>query len=290
MRLGAHCVLYGAEIASDPEAVLGRLARAGAEGCEIGQRFFGTENREVLIEALEKNHLEMSGMHCNGLFLIDLLHHPEKSRDALRTTASFVASMKNKNVIATGCVDMENIRDTPIGAGAPEAELHDPKKVKEMAAALNGIVKEIREEYGVQVHYHNHSWEFADNGLIFHTLMEDAPDLMFALDTGWAAVSGFSPVELIKSHPDRFRYVHLRDYKKSGQAGAQTFSQVHGGYVDLGTGDMDYVGLMQTLEENLGEDGWAVVEYEIGNFDESSYSGALGYLRGMRDMMRGGRR
>lgn len=183
MRFGAHCVLYGAEVASDPEAVLGRLARAGAEGCEIGQRFFGTDNRERLMKALEENHVEMSGMHCNGLYLADLLHNPEKSEAALVGTAKFVEPMKNKNVIATGCVEMEKIKDRPIGAGVPEEELHDPKKVKEMAVTLNGIVKKIKDTYGVQVHYHNHSWEFADNGLIFHSLMEYAPDLKFALDT-----------------------------------------------------------------------------------------------------------
>lgn len=289
MRFGAHCVLYGAEVASDPEAVLGRLARAGAEGCEIGQRFFGTDNRERLTAALEENHVELSGMHCNGLYLADLLHNPEKSEEALIGTAKFVEPMKNKNVIATGCVEMEKIQDRPIGAGVPEEELHDPKKVKEMAVTLNGIVKKIKDTYGVQVHYHNHSWEFADNGLIFRSLMEYAPDLKFALDTGWAAVSGFSPEELLRANPDRFTYVHLRDYKKAEQAGSQIFSEVHRGYVDLGTGDMDYAKLMPVLSDVLGEDGWAVVEYEMGNFDETSYAGALSYLRGMRDMMRGGK-
>lgn len=30
---------------------------------------------------------------------------------------------------------------------------------------------------------------------------------------------------------------------------------------------------MPVLADVLGEDGWAVVEYELGNFDETSYAG-----------------
>lgn len=286
MRFGAHCVLYGAEIASDPEAVLGRLAKAGAEGCEIGQRFFGTDNRERLLSALEANHVEMSGMHCNGLKLIDLVKDPQTAEAALRTTARFVAPMKNKHVIATGGIEMDAMKGLPIRTGAPDPELHNPELVKKAAQTLNEIVRKIKEEFGVQVHYHNHSWEFADDGMIFKALAEYAPDLKFALDTGWAAVSGFDPAELIKRYPGRFSYVHLRDYRKSEDSQSQIFEKVHTGYVNLGTGDMNYGKLLPVLDEALGEDGWAVVEYEVGNFDETSYTGALSYLRGMYDMMR----
>lgn len=288
MRFGAHCVLYREEIASDPEAVLGRLARAGAEGCEIGQRFFGIENREKLLSALKENHVEMSGMHCNGLKLIDLVKNPKVSEEALYETARFVEPMKNKNVIATGGLTSDGFKNREIGSGALEPELHDPELVRKAAETLNEIVKKIKEELGVQVHYHNHSWEFADNGLIWNALVQYAPDLKFVLDTGWAAVSGFDPVKLLESSPERFSYVHLRDYKKLEEGQNQIFSKVHSGYVNLGTGDMNYVKLLPVLDRVLGKDGWAIVEYEIGNFDETSYASALSYLRGLNDMMHGG--
>ena len=289
MRFGAHCVLYGTEIASNPDGVLGRLARAGAEGCEIGQRFFGTENRDGLLTALENNHVEMSGMHCGGLKLIDLIREPEKAEAALYSTARFVAPMKNKNVIATGGAAFEEIQDLPVGAGAIELELHDPELVKMAAVKLNEMVKKIKDELGVQVHYHNHSWEFADNGLIWNTLVREAPDLKFALDIGWAAVSGFEPVNLLETCAERIDYVHLRDYKKSEEGQKKKFSEVHSGYVNLGTGDMNYVNLFPILDRVLGKNGWAIVEYEIGNFDETSYASALSYLRGLNDMMHRGR-
>ena len=285
MKLGGHCVLYGPEVASDPDAVIGRLAGAGAEGCEIGQRFFGVERREELTAVLEKHHMVLSGMHCSGLKLQELLHTPEKSEEALMAVARFVAPLPEKNIIATGGTgDMDALKSRTLAQGAAEAELHDAAAARTIAENLDAIAVRIREDCGVQVHYHNHSWEFADDALLFRALGEYAPHVQFALDTGWAAVSGYDPVELIARYPGRFSYVHLRDYKKA-DPNTLTFGQAHTGFVDLGTGDMGYPRLMRSLSGALGADGWAVVEYELGNFDQNSYLRALSYLRGVRDML-----
>lgn len=285
MRFGAHCVLYGPETGTDPRAVISRLAKTGAQGCELGERFFGVDRREELSAILVENHMELAGMHCNGLNLMDILTQPDTAMAALEKVAGFMAPLKNKNVIATGGVPVDEIRGCPISGGAPSPDLHDPDKVKELAIALNGMVREIREKYGVQVHYHNHSWEFADKGLIWFALAEYAPDLKFALDTGWAAASGFGPLELIKQYPGRFDYIHLRDCGPlKGNPQENTFDQTHKGFKELGTGGMGYPGLIRGLKDVLREDAWAIVEYEIGNFDQNSYLGAIHYLKGLQDM------
>lgn len=287
MKLGAHCVLYGQEIAQDTDAVIGRLAEAGAEGCELGERFFGTEDRDRLKKVLDKYHIALAGMHCNGLNLMDLLNEPEKSRAALEKVARFVQPLPDKNIIATGSLgaDMAVLKQRTFAQGAMQPELHDPEKVKAIARNLNSIAKGIKDEYGVQVHYHNHNWEFCDGGLIWFALADYAPDVNFALDTGWAAVSGFDPVELMERYAGRFHYVHLRDYRKQNNPAELTFEQVHGGFVNLGTGDMNYPRLMRELNKALTSHDWAIVEYEMGNFDKSSYMRALSYLHGIRDML-----
>ena len=286
MKIGGHCVLFGPEVATDTTEVFGRLAYAGAQGCELGQRFFGTENREALENALAQTHMELAGMHANNLKLPDLLHAPEKAEKALMEVGELVAQLPNKNVIATGgLTDMEAIRSCTLAQGAVEAELHDPAAVRDMAQTLNEIVVRVRQKTGAQVHYHNHSWEFADDGLIFHTLAQEAPELCFALDTGWAMVSGFDPVKLMDSLPGRFHYVHLRDLKRSADPGQLVFTKAHEGFADLGTGDMNYPRLMRCLNRHLGENDWAIVEYEKGNFDKYSYAKAISYVRGCRDML-----
>lgn len=286
MKIGGHCVLFGPEVATNTAEVFGRLAYAGAQGCELGQRFFGTENRAALEDALAKTHLELAGMHANNLKLPELLSAPEKAEKALMEVGELVAQLPNKNVIATGgLVEMEAVRTRTLAQGALEAELHDPTAVKDMAQTLNAIVKKVREKTGAQVHYHNHSWEFADDGLIFRALAQEAPELCFALDTGWALVSGVDPVDLMDSLPGRFHYVHLRDLKRPAPQGQLVFSQAHEGFADLGTADMNYPRLMRCLNRHLGENDWAIVEYEKGNFDQYSYAKAISYVRGCRDML-----
>ena len=286
MRFGAHCVLFGSEIGTNPAQVLARLAKAGAEGCELGQRFFGLDRREELTGYLAEAGIELAGLHCNELKLADLLCAPEEARRALLSAAEFMAPLKNKNIIATGGIPFEEMRQRPIGEGVPIPELHQAENARKMAESLNSIAKEVKETWDVQIHYHNHSWEFADGGMLWFALADFAPEVQFALDTGWAAVSGFDPLELIRRYPGRFSYVHLRDYKACERPQEKIFSQVHGGFVILGTGAMNYPKLLPGLEEALGEDAWAIVEYELGNFDQQSYTSALSYLRGLEDMYR----
>ena len=287
MKLGGHCVLFGPAVASDTEGVIGKLAFAGAEGCELGERFFPLEARKQLTDVLDRHHVALAGLHCNNLLLPDLIHDPDKARNALRKTATFVAELPEKNVIATGGTgeDREVMAQRTLKQGSSLEELHDPEQVRVLARNLNEIVREIRKDLGVQVHYHNHSWEFTDNGLIWMTLAEEAPDLCFALDTGWAAVSGFDPVELMDRYPGRFHYVHLRDYAPCEEALDKTFPEVHSGFIALGTGAMNYPWLMRKLHQELGSNDWAIVEYEIGTFDENSYLRAISYLKGIRDML-----
>lgn len=285
MKIGCHCVLYGTQIASDTDEVLTKLKFAGAEGCEIGQRFFGVDQADRMKASLEKYDLELSGMHCNGMNLVDLIKNPEKAEQAIADVARALDGMENKNIIVTGCVSIEAMNDMPVKDGASEPELHDPELVRLAADRLEAIVGRIKEQYGAQVHYHNHSWEFADQGLIFSALMERCPSMMFALDTGWAAIAGFDPVALIRQNPERFHYVHLRDFNKADLTEERTFREAHNGFIDLGKGDMNYPRLMECLNQIMSADDWAVVEYEFGNFDHLSYLKAVSYLNGVQDAL-----
>lgn len=292
MKLGAHCVLYGPEIASDTDAVISRLALAGAEGCELGERFFGINDRDKLVSVLDKHGMQLAGMHANGMSLLDLLDDPDKTRQALRKVAEFLAPLPNKNIVATGMAGrvgdpeaLKRLQGRTLAQGAVEPELHSAENARTIARNLNAIAREIKADFGVQVNYHNHSWEFADQGMLWFALADEAPDVQFALDTGWAGVSGFDPVELLERYPGRFGYVHLRDYNPCDDPGRLTFGQVHAGFVNLGSGAMNYPRLMKALHRELGGDGWAIVEYELGNFDQNSYLRAISYLKGIRDML-----
>lgn len=274
MKIGCHAVLFTNRILTETENILSGLKSTGCEGVEIGSRFFGLDKREYLLETLNSQGLYLAGLHVSVQWL-DLLNKPEAAEESILKGAEFLQVMPYKNIILTGM----------IGAGpsiAGEAErdpaLRDPQTVEKMAKSLNEMAKKAADR-GVSVNYHNHCWEFENDGLLFHSLMEYAPQVNFALDTGWAAVSGYDPVGLIEAAPDRFHYVHLRDFKKEIMEGNKTFAQKQEGYVDLGTGDMDYRKLTDVLKKAMGPDDWAVIEYEKGEVSFERYQRAVDYLK-----------
>lgn len=115
--------------------------------------------------------MRLAGMHCNHLNLMDLLNAPEKAYEALEKVARFVAPLPYKNIVATGMTGGSNhMRQRTLAMGAVEPELHDPTNARRIAENLDAIAKELQEEYGVWVNYHNHSWEFADDGLLWFAL------------------------------------------------------------------------------------------------------------------------
>lgn len=153
------------------------------------------------------------------------------------------------------------------------------ESLTEIARTIDRFALELKKEYGVSVHYHNHNWEFKNGGLLYQTLFEEAPHLEFALDIGWAVVSGQNPVALVKRDPARFRYLHLRDYRKKALGDLTTFNAIHEeAFCPIGEGDMDLASLFGSVEK----DSFLVVEYETGAEDIARYTKAIAYLKGLR--------
>lgn len=274
MKIGCHAVLFTEAIATDTVNVLSSLHAAGAQGAEIGSRFFGLEKAGELCAALDASSMELSGLHAIAPLLL-LLEAPEKVEAQLVGAAQFLQHVPCKNIIATGAIEPQAMSLDNLG----DERLTTPEVAKTIAENLNRIATRIKKEYGVQIHYHNHNWEFKNQAVIFNALVNYAPSLCFALDTGWAAVSGYDPVELIRTTcKGRIHYVHLRDYKKEIAAGCETFEQFQNSYVELGEGDMDYAALLGALKEALDENDWAVVEYEKGAVDVKRYEKAVAHV------------
>ncbi len=274
MKIGCHAVLFTDRIAKETEEVLKEFEKTGCQGVEIGARFFGVEKSSYLKELLDQYHLQLSGLHVSALWT-DLLDDPQKVEDAVGKAVEFLQIMPNKNIIFTGAAqkDPSHHPEEPV-----DPRLSDTESAEKMAEKLNEIAGKAGEK-GVFINYHNHCWEFDHDGLLFMAFIHKAPRVHFALDTGWAAGSGWDPADLIEKYPDRISYVHLRDFKKEIMEKCHTFDQKQESYVDLGTGDMDYDHLMSVIKKNFGDNGWAVIEYEKGKVDFERYTKAVSYVR-----------
>lgn len=259
MKLGCHAVLFKEKIGIDTEKVLSNINRTGFQGTEIGARFFGTEKKDYLLSQLEKQQVEMSGMHA-VVILTDMADNKEKGFNNVMKVVDFVKDMPNKNVVLTGMHKHNEEAEIDV-------RLQDKNFVIKVAKGLNELALKSK-EVGVRINYHNHGWEFENDALIFKTLGEYAPDLDFALDTGWAFSMGYDPLELMEQYPNRFHYVHLRDYNRETKE-----------FGELGEGSQDYAKMMAKLEQVLGPDDWAVVEYETGEEDYTRYSRAYEFIK-----------
>ncbi len=75
----------------------------------------------------------------------------------------------------------------------------------------------IARDAGLQLSYHNHSFEFKplDGGRTgFDVFMEEfSPDMKFELDLFWVKVGGKDPADMLKKLTGRVTQVHLKDLK-----------------------------------------------------------------------------
>jgi sugar phosphate isomerase/epimerase len=95
----------------------------------------------------------------------------------------------------------------------PEGDRRTVDDVRRFAAELGRFARTFAER-GIQLAYHNHSFEFAplDGTTVWHVLLAElAPGIELELDVYWAAVGGRDPVAEIRANADRVRLLHMKD-------------------------------------------------------------------------------
>lgn len=108
---------------------------------------------------------------------------------------------------------------------------------------------------------------------IFKAFVDFAPSLKFGFDIGWVYRGGSDPVELLKKYSERVSYLHLRDVDNRSIEDRK--------FPEIGEGLFDYGTIMKTVNEVLGENDWAVVEYEGGKEDFGRYAKAKKFIESL---------
>ena len=82
-------------------------------------------------------------------------------------------------------------------------------------AALCNKYQPMLKKEGIDLHFHNHQWEFCvtkgPGGCIPFDFLKRETDVMFEIDMYWAAVGGADPVKVISENAGRIRFVHMKD-------------------------------------------------------------------------------
>jgi len=143
-----------------------------------------------------------------------------------------------------------SLRALVSGAPAGGMSLDEARRT---AALANGIAEQARRA-GLQYVYHNHAFEFADQGggnIGYDVLLaETDPALVqFEIDCGWMVLGGRSPREYFGRYPQRFPMIHVKDFQpppRSAVAPGQTSERAG---AELGHGMIDYRPIFAAAEK-----------------------------------------
>ncbi len=235
------------------DRVLGEMAGLGFTATELGAPGFLPDDPELL-----KSKLAEFGMSLLGGFTPVILHDPAE-RDATIASATATARLFEQ-AGATKFVSSV-VRD--MSWSYPHSL--SPSEQKHMAEMF-GVIDEICGEYGLQQVLHPHVQTLVETRDDIQRVL-DSCDVHFCLDTGHMAFGGQDPVEFAKAAFDRVGHVHLKDVRLDmapavlrREVSLMSATQA-GVFTTLGQGDVDILGVVQTLESS-GYQGWYVIEQD----------------------------
>jgi sugar phosphate isomerase/epimerase len=85
------------------------------------------------------------------------------------------------------------------------------------ADQFNKIGEQIKKA-GLQLGYHNHNFDFkpygSTTGYDEFIRLTDPNLVKLELDCGWMTVAGHDPVKYLSKYQDRYRLLHIKDFKK----------------------------------------------------------------------------
>lgn len=105
---------------------------------------------------------------------------------------------------------------------------------KRMASKFN-IAAELCEKSNLKLAYHNHNFEFKDqgNGITGYEILlkeTDAKLVNFELDIFWAVNAELNPIDMFTKNPGRFKMFHVKDMDKTDKS---IFTEVGAGRIDF---------------------------------------------------------
>ena len=267
---------WGAMLPTD--RVLGEMSGLGLTATELGAPgFLPTDPKDVT------NVLDQFGMTLLGGFTPLVLHDPAQ-REATIASATATAKLFQQ----AGATKF-------ISAVVQDMDWSEPRALdsaeRAHMAMMFGVIDEICAEHGLEQVLHSHVQTLVETkGDIDRVL--DSCDVHFCLDTGHMAIGGQDPVAFAKEAFDRVGHVHLKDVQLDmvppvlrREVSLMSATQA-GLFTPLGHGDVDILGVVQTLEA-AGYRGWYVIEQdtaitsglpEAGEGPIHQVTASMGYL------------
>jgi sugar phosphate isomerase/epimerase len=199
LPIGLQLYSVGAELRADLEATLKAVAGIGYTTVETAG--YAGQTPQALRAAFDAHGLACTSAHVSPRGAGPA---PDLSGDLGRLAADMHVLGARHVVAPTFLVPEGKTLRSPLTA----------EDWKATAAFLNRVGAGLKRE-GLQFAYHNHNAEFAplSEGTAYDLLLRETdPALVqFEMDVGWVVAGGVDPIALIKTHPGRFRMMHVKD-------------------------------------------------------------------------------
>lgn len=161
--------------------------------------------------------------------------------DTVKSIGMAPPSDYNFQNIVEDCV-AAGVRNLGIAIMMPEERqsLDDIRRFADLANKHG----EISKQAGVQLYYHNHSFEFKPtDGLIpFDEMLKifDPELVKIELDAFWVTIAGNDPVQWIHKIGSQLLFIHLKDLKAGTPTDYTVFEVDKGAFLEIGDGIIDY--------------------------------------------------
>jgi sugar phosphate isomerase/epimerase len=224
--IGIQLYTVNGPMREDPAGTLKKLKDIGFG--EVESAGFGKLSAKQFRQLLDD-----AGLACPSAHLqFDVDNWGAAFEDAHALGAAYAAS---------GSLPAPAVDSKPAAASSKRSMSLDEAK---HTAALVNRIGEAAKRAGLQYVYHNHDFEFADQGggaFGYDVLLRESdPQLVkFEIDCGWMIFAGHDPVDYFKKHPNRFPLIHVKDFLAHDKsAGAGNGAPMLG--AELGRGVVDY--------------------------------------------------
>jgi inosose dehydratase len=297
MRVGNAPVswaVYEADRPNPPFAhVLDQIAAAGYAGTELGPFGYLPTDPAALARELRARGLAL-GSSFVPLPLEDAARRAEAIETALGV-ARLLASQQVGELILADDEDPERQRIAGRVPGDGSASWSDGQW-REACATVDAVARALRAELGMSVVLHHHAGTFIETPQEVERFLActDRASVGLLLDTGHFVYGGGDPVELVRRHGQRVRYVHLKDVRGDELQNVRTRpvpmgeAWARGVFCPLGDGVVDFPRVIEALRGN-GYTGWLIVEQDVvpdarGRLNPEPFASARKsreYLRGL---------
>jgi sugar phosphate isomerase/epimerase len=232
--IGIQLYAVGGALAANPAATLKALRTMGYG--EVETAGFGSLSARQFRALLDDAGLACPSAH--------LAFDPDTLGSAFDDAHALGA-----HYAASGSLRALVQRELPAGAtAAPGMTLEEARRT---AALANRLGREARRA-GLQYAYHNHDFEFADQGggaIGYDLLLEETdPELVrFEIDCGWMTLGGRDPRAYFARYPNRFPMIHVKDFLPAAARPPAPGAPAHPG-AELGHGMIDYRPILAAAE------------------------------------------